>query len=178
MNHISNSSFSTVTTQIRQLIEQSRHQVAQSINISLLNTYWKIGLIIIEEEQTGKERAQYGKQLITHLAKSLSQDIGKGFSRSNLHNMRNFYLAYPIFQTLSGKLSWSHYCELIAIPETDKRSFYEKECEQSNWSVRELKRQINTSLFERLLLSTGKANQEKVLALAKEDKLSTSQKIC
>ena len=100
------------------------------------------------------------------LSKRLTKEYGKGFSRSNLQNMRNFYLFYPICQTVSGKLSWSHYCELLSISDEHKRSFYEKETINANWSVRELKRQIKTSLFERLLLSSGDNNKEKVLELA------------
>ena len=80
--------------------------------------------------------------------------------------MRQFYIEYPIFQSVTGKLTWTHYCELMTISDPDRRSFYEKECERSGWSVREMKRQMATSLFERLLLSDGKANREKVLALA------------
>lgn len=99
-------------------------------------------------------------------SKTLTKEFGKGFSRFNLQNMRVFYLRYPICQTLSGKLSWSHYCELLSISDEDKRSFYEKECVNSGWSVRELKRQIESSLFERLLLSKGSANKEQVLELA------------
>ena len=98
----------------------------------------------------------------------LTKEFGKGFSRSNLQNMRSFYLTYPICQSVTGKLTWTHYCELLSISDKDKRSFYEKECERSGWSVRELKRQISTSLFERLLLSEGKANKEKVLELAEK----------
>ena len=90
------------------------------------------------------------------LSKELRKILGSGFSVSNLFNMRRFYITYPKFQTLSGKLSWSHYCELLSIENIDERNFYEKECINSNWSVRELKRQIDTSLFERLLLSEGK----------------------
>ncbi|WP_244956291.1 PDDEXK nuclease domain-containing protein [Gemelliphila palaticanis] len=92
--------------------------------------------------------------------------LTRGFSKSNLFNMRRFYLTYQKFQTVSGKLSWSHYSELLSISEDSKRSFYERECENSNWSVRELKRQINTSLYERLLLSQGTENKNKVLELA------------
>ena len=96
----------------------------------------------------------------------MTAEYGKGFSRSNLQNMRQFYLAYPKCQSVTGKLSWTHYCELLLISDTQKRSFYEKECVNARWSVRELKRQIDSSLFERLLLSSGDANKEKVLALA------------
>lgn len=102
------------------------------------------------------------------LSKILTKEFGKGFSLSNVYNMRQFYIDYPIFQSLTGKLTWTHYCELMSISDQNKRSFYERECENSGWSVRELKRQINTSLYERLLLSDGQANKEKVLALSEK----------
>ena len=125
-------------------------------------------LIDIQHEQENRERAYYGKQTLKQLSKELTAEFGKGFSRSNLQNMRAFYLAYPICQTVSGKLSWSHYCELLSISVPDKRSFYEKEAVNSGWSIRELKRQISTSLYEQLLLSEGKTNKETVLALAEK----------
>lgn len=100
------------------------------------------------------------------LSKILTKEFGKGFSRSNLYNMRLLYIENEKVQSLSGKLSWSHYCELLSISDKNKRSFYEKESENARWSVRELKRQIESSLFERLLLSNGDANKEKVLTLA------------
>ncbi len=152
--------------QIRRIVEQSRQQLAQLVNKELLQTYWEIGKVIVEQEQHGNTKAGYGKSLIKSLSKELSQELGKGFSVSNLFNMKNFYLTYQKFQTVSGKLSWSHYCELLSLSDADKRSYYEAECIRSNWSVRELKRQVKTSLFERLLLSDGKANKEKVLQLA------------
>lgn len=111
------------------------------------------------------------KQVMKELSKELRKILGSGFSVSNLFNMRRFYITYPKFQTLSGKLSWSHYCELLSIENIDERNFYEKECINSNWSVREIKRQIDTSLFERLLLSEGKSNKEKVYALSKEGQI-------
>ena len=95
-----------------------------------------------------------------------------------MHNMRLFYLTYQKFQSVTGKLTWTHYCELLAITDETRRSFYEKECINSGWSVRELKRQINSSLFERLLLSSGNANKEKVLSLAhKGNEIVTPQDI-
>lgn len=151
---------------IKQLMDQARNRVSREVNTILVQTYWEIGRIIVEDEQGNLERAEYGKKLITDLSKRLTKEYGKGFSRANLQNMRNFYLLYPICQTLSSKLSWSHYCELLSISNEKKRSFYEKETILSNWSVRELKRQIKTSLFERLLLSSGDENKEKVLDLA------------
>lgn len=154
-----------VIKEIRNILEEARSNVARQVNNELIAAYWNIGRIIVDYEQTVPERADYGKQTLKELARELTKEFGKGFSRSNLQNMRALYLAYPICQTVSGKLSWSHYCELLSISDTDKRSFYEKEAINSNWSVRELKRQIDSSLFERLLLSRGDANKEQVLEL-------------
>lgn len=152
--------------QIREIMNTARYNVAREVNNEQILAYWNIGRVIIEHEQDNSERAEYGKQTLKQLSRVLTKEFGKGFSRSNLQNMRAFFLAYPNCQTLSGKLSWSHYCELLIISDPDRRSFYEKECERSGWSVREMKRQIATSLFERLLLSDGKANKEKVYELA------------
>lgn len=164
--------------QIREIMYGARRNLAQQVNNQQLLAYWNIGRIIVEHEQDSNERATYGKQTIKQISRVLSKEFGKGFSRSNLQNMRAFYLAYPNCQTLSGKLSWSHYCELLIISDPDRRSFYEKECERSGWSVREMKRQISTSLFERLLLSDGKANKEKVYELAtKGQELTTPEDI-
>lgn len=152
--------------EIKDIIDKAKKNVAKEINIELINAYWNIGRVIVEHEQNNNDRAEYGKQTLKELSKKLTNELGKGFSRSNLQNMRAFYLNYPKCQSLTGKLTWTHYCELLGISDKDKRSFYEKECEKSGWSVRELKRQIDTSLFERLLLSDGKANKEKVISLA------------
>lgn len=156
----------SLVQEVRTVLESARQKVAQQVNNELLNTYWSIGRIICEYEQISPERADYGKQTLKELSKALTKEFGKGFSRSNLQNMRQFYLTFEKCQTLSGKLSWSHYCELLSISDPDKRSFYEKETVNSGWSVRELKRQIASSLFERLLLSKGDVNKEQVLALA------------
>ena len=157
-----------ILTEIKTVLESARRNVAKQVNSELLNTYWNIGRIISEYEQTIPERADYGKQTLKELAKALTAEFGKGFSRANLYNMRQFYMSYEKIQAVSGQLSWSHYCELLSISDSDKRSFYEKEAVNSNWSVRELKRQIDSSLFERLLLSRGDANKEQVLALAEK----------
>lgn len=157
---------SPMIAEIKSLLESARKNVAQQVNTELLTTYWQIGRIIIEYEQKNEIRAEYGKQTLRELSKVLTNEFGKGFSRSNLQNMRAFYLTYEKCQSLTGKLSWTHYCELLAISDGNKRSFYEKESINSGWSVREMKRQINSSLYERLLLSDGEANKEKVLALA------------
>ena len=155
-----------VVKEIRSILDTARNNVAQQVNNELLCTYWNIGRIICEYEQSDSARADYGKQTLRALSKELTKEFGKGFSVSNIQFMRRFYQTYQIQQTASVKLSWSHYCELLSISDADKRSFYEKEASKSNWSVRELKRQIESSLFERLLLSRGDANKEQVLALA------------
>jgi predicted nuclease of restriction endonuclease-like (RecB) superfamily len=147
---------------------QARSAIAHEINGYQLKTYWKIGRIIVEHEQKGSIKAEYGKRLLPEISKRLTRELGRGFSVSNLQFMRRFFLEYQIQQTLSVKLSWSHYCELLIISDKDKRDFYEQECINSVWSVRELKRQIETSLFERLLLSEGKSNKETVLALSRQ----------
>jgi predicted nuclease of restriction endonuclease-like (RecB) superfamily len=164
-----NNLLNSTITDIKEILEQSRSRVAVQVNQELLITYWKIGEIIVKYEQNDNIRATYGAQTLKVLSKSLTKEFGKGFSRSNLQNMRSFYLNYPEFlkcQSATGILTWTHYCELLSISDTDKRSFYEKECTNSGWSVRELKRQMESSLFERLLLSKNDANKEQVLAMA------------
>lgn len=158
----------SMMNEIRELLLNARQRVAVQVNTELLSTYWNIGRIIVEHEQENKERADYGKQALKKLSKELTNEFGKGFSVSNIQFMRRFYQTYQIQQTVSVKLSWSHYCELLTISDADERSFYEKETINAGWSVRELKRQISTSLYERLLLSEGKTNKETVLALAEK----------
>lgn len=157
---------SPMIVEIKSLLENARKNVAQQVNTELLTTYWQIGRIIVEYEQKNEIRAEYGKQTLKELSKVLTDEFGKGFSRSNLQNMRAFFLTYGKCQSVTGKLTWTHYCELLSISDESKRSFYEKECIASGWSVRELKRQKESSLFERLLLSKGEVNKEQVLALA------------
>ena len=157
---------SYVVGQIKSILYKARSNVVSQVNGELLKAYWNIGRIVCEYEQSTPERADYGKQIMKNLSKELTREFGKGFSVSNLQFMRRFYLTYSIQQTVSVKLGWSHYCELLTNTDSDKRSFYEKEAINANWSVRELKRQIDSSLFERLILSRGESNKEQVLALA------------
>lgn len=157
-----------VVSEIKELLNISRNNVALQVNNELLATYWKIGEIIVKYEQNEHIRASYGEKTLVQLSKALTKELGKGFSRSNIYNMRQFYVKYPIFQSVTGKLSWTHYCELLSISDDDKRGFYEKECINSGWSVRELKRQIDSSLFERLLLSKGDVNKKTVMSLAQK----------
>lgn len=154
-----------LVNEITCIITNARNNVSKQVNSELLNAYWNIGRVIVENELKNN-RGEYGKKQLLAISKNLTNKFGKGFSQSNLYNMKMFYTKYPIFQSVTGKLSWTHYCELLYISDDDKRSFYEKEAINSNWSVRELKRQISSSLFERLLLSNGEANKKKVLELA------------
>ena len=154
-----------LVNEISSIITNARNNVSKQVNSELLNAYWNIGRVIVENELKNN-RGEYGKKQLLAISKNLTNKFGKGFSLSNLYNMKMFYTKYPIFQSVTGKLSWTHYCELLYISDDDKRSFYEKEAINSNWSVRELKRQISSSLFERLLLSNGEANKKKVLELA------------
>ena len=143
MNEIAN--YSDIINEIKEVLQASRLNVAQQVNNELLTAYWNIGRIIVEHEQNIHERTGYGQQTLKELSKTLTKEFGKGFSRSNLQNMRAFYLTYPICQSVTGKLTWTHYCELLSISDADKRSFYEKEAINSGWSVREMKRQMATS---------------------------------
>ena len=153
---------------IKRIVSNARKNIALKVNNELISTYWHIGKEIIDAEQKNNIDNQTSRQIILNLSKQLTFELGKGFSRSNLFNMRKFHLEYPNVQTLSGHLTWSHICELLIIEDKDKRSFYEKETINSFWSIRELKRQIESSLYERLLLSSGKNNKKRVLELAQK----------
>jgi len=153
---------------IGKILEESRNNAFRAVNEILVKTYWEIGRRIVVFEQQGKERAEYGSYLLERLSKDLKSKYGKGFSRSNIIPMRLLYKKYPIGQTLSDQLSWSHYVELLNIEEDLERSFYEQQCLNENWSVRELKRQINSALFYRLALSK---NKKEVLKLSKKGQL-------
>ncbi len=153
---------------IKEIILNARKSIAINVNHELIAAYWNIGKVILENEKSHNVDTTSSRQIILELSKQLTTEIGKGFSRSNLFNMRKFYLTYPNIQTLSGQLTWSHICELLIIEDSTKRGFYENETISSKWSVRELKRQIDSSLYERLLLSKGGTNKEQLLELSKQ----------
>lgn len=153
-------------SEITELVTKVKSELANEINKSVVFVYWNIGKIIVSNESEYNNRLEYGKEVLKGLSDELTKYLGKGYSVSNLKYMRMFYKAYPNFDAISYNLSWSHYLELMIIEDKDKRNFYEKECVNSNWSVRELRRQLDTSLFERLLLSDGKTNKEKVYELS------------
>jgi predicted nuclease of restriction endonuclease-like (RecB) superfamily len=143
--------------QIGALLEAGREKAGRAINTVLVQTYRQIGKHIVEFEQGGKAKAEYGSELLDRLSKDLTLEFGKGFSRSNLVYMRKFYLAFPNSETMSHQLSWSHYFEILKADNDLEISFYAKQCEKENWSVRELKRQMKSLLFHRLALSKDKA---------------------
>ena len=162
---ISKANYQNLIEQIGVLLQEGRQKAAQSVNTILVQTYWEVGKYIVEFEQGGNERAEYGTQLFERLSKDLTDLYGKGFGRSNLLYMRKLYLAFQISGTLSHLLTWSHYYEILKADNELEIGFYSKQCEKERWSVRELKRQMRSSLFERIALSKDK---EGVLKLAKE----------
>lgn len=158
------------------LLHSARQQMVRNVNFIMVQTYFEIGRMIIEEEQNGKERADYGKSLLKELSKVLTKEFGKGFSITNIQQMRNFYLVYQKQQTVSAnsvkaiqqtvtanfQLSWSHYLKLMRIDNENERKFYEIEAAKNNWSVRELERQYDSALFTRLALSRNKDEVKKL----------------
>ena len=172
-------SFGSLIEQVRTLVQSARRAAANNVNTLQVLTNFEIGRLIVQHEQQGTIRAEYGKQLLKELAERLILEFGRGFSRSNLQSMRNFFLLYEnrhhqICQKPSGKLpfpfplSWSHYVILIGIKDPHERSFYEIEAAQSGWSIPEFKRQLNSGLYERLALSR---NKQGILDLAKKGQL-------
>ena len=160
---VKNSGFEKMISDIEALVNASKNELATSINKVMTVTYWSIGKYIVEFEQDGNAKAEYGKNLLSTISKELTLRLGKGYSRPNLNNMRKFYLKYSNCQTVSDKLSWSHICELIKIDDELERNFYEKECVVENWNVRTLRRQMDSALFLRLASSRDK---EGILKLA------------
>jgi len=152
-----------LVSRISGLWDKAKENAVLAVNTKLLEASWETGRYIVEYEQHGNIKADYGKQLLINLSKDLTRLCGKGYSRSNLFNMRQFYVRFPKIQTVSGQLTWSHYLELLKCDEPLEMQFYMKECVNKRWKVRELRRQINSSLFQRLALSSDK---EGVLALA------------
>lgn len=158
-------------SEIRSIIDQARSNAVRSVDFCRVRMYWNIGKRIFEEEQHGKERADYGTYLIRNLAKRLEPEYGSGFSVRQLERNRQFYRLYPIASTVRTQLNWSQYKMLIAIADADKREYYELEAINNGWTGRELERQINSMLYERLLLSNDK---EAVLAVARKERIPES----
>lgn len=162
--NIQESETSLVYRRIRDVLTQARTRAWRAVNAEMVAAYWQIGRIIVEEEQRGEARAEYGKRLIADLSAKLSSEFGKGFDKSNLWNMRAFYLSYPKIDAVRRELSWTHYRLLLRVEKPEAKAFYESEAVNDRWSTRELERQINSLLFERLALSRDKTG---VMELAK-----------
>ena len=173
--NINDAAYKKLIDNIITLWGETKAKAITAVNTELLDANWQTGKYIVEYELKGKDRAEYGKQLLTNLSKDLTIRNGKGFNRSNLVYMRKFYIAFPICETVSHKLTWSHYFELLKCDNKLELQFYYKECIKEGWKVRELKRQMKSCLFQRLALSTDK---EGVLALAnKGHQVQTPQDI-
>lgn len=157
--------YKSLVSDIGIILKEARNKIYSEVNSLMVDTYWNIGKYIVEYEQQGNERAEYGSNLLNRLSKDLTNLYGKGFGRSNLLYIRKLYLYFPISGTLSHLLSWSHYYEILKLNNELERSFYIKECEKQHWSVRELKRQMNSMLFHRIALSKDK---EGVIKLAEQ----------
>lgn len=170
-----------LVTHIAVVIQQSRQQLQKAVNSAMVQCYWQIGRLIVEHEQQGQARAAYGKQQLQALSKQLTMEFGKGFDASNLRNMRRFYLTFPIRETVSLELSWSHYNLLARIENDNARTWYQQEAIQQCWSVRALERQINKLYYERLLSSQDKAavqaEAEQKIAAAEQQALTAKDYI-
>lgn len=158
---------------IKAIIATSRQQAVRAVDHHRVLMYWSVGQKIVEEEQQGKARAGYGDQLIKYFSLGLQPEFGSSFSSRNLGFFRQFYRTFPIVNALRSQLSWTHYRKLITLPSDDQRSFYIAETEKNNWSARQLERQVDSHLYERLLLSNDK---ESVLAIARKDKYPSDAK--
>lgn len=146
----------TLYKEVKQIIEGSRNTIYRAANFAMVQAYWEIGKIIIEEEQNGKERADYGKAVIKKLSEKLSSDYGKGFNRSNLWYMRQFYSTFEKFHAVRGELSWTHYRMLLKVNSEAARDYYMDAAADQNWSTRTLERQLSTQYYERILASGSK----------------------
>jgi len=164
-------SYNELLNTIGSTIETARQNAVKAVNRELVKANWEIGRHIVEFEQLGEERAEYGSNLLSNLSKDLKQRFGKGFGRRNILDMRRFYLAYQKWQAVPAKLSWTHIVTLLGVSDDHARKFYEKQTVLENWGYRELDRQINSALFERLALSKDKKG---VLQLAEKGHIITN----
>lgn len=156
-------SLDSVYRSIADILDAARNTAYHAVNSAMVQAYWRIGQVIVEEEQKGQKRADYGKALVAELAQRLTRDYGKGFTERNLWYMRNFYITFPKVNALRAELSWTHYRLLLKLEKEEARNFYMLETINNSWSTRELERQISALLYERLALSKDK---EKLLELS------------
>ncbi len=160
-------SYQGIYTEIKDALLLSRNQAYTAVNSAMVQAYWQIGRIIVEHEQNGSLRAEYGKAVLQGLSERLTEEFGKGFDTRNLRNMRSFYLAFPIRNALRTELTWTHYRALLRVENEDARNWYIEECIRSGWSSRQLERQISTLYYERLL-----ASRDKTPVIAEADELT------
>ena len=153
---INNIEVENLYNDIKLLVEESKRKVYKMVNTEMIDLYWSIGKMIVDK-QGETEKAKYKDYIIQELSMRLTYKFGKGFSKRNLERMRKFYVCYPIATTMLSQLTWSHYLELIKIDDEDRRNFYMHECINSNWNVRELQRQRETLLYERIIMSKDKS---------------------
>ena len=173
MNELTeNKEYKELIENVGSIYNKAKSNVISAINVEMLNVYWEIGKYIVEFEQNGNLQASYGTELLPRLSKDLKRIGGKGFSRSNLSYMRKFYIRFPKRETVSHKLSWSHYFELLKIDDDLARKFYQNQAINENWTVRKLKRQKKTGLFHRIALNK---NKEKILELSKQGHIIKSE---
>ena len=140
-------------SKVKQVVEEGRNNVYRAANFAMVQAYWHIGKLIVEEEQSGKQRAEYGTSLLKELSSRLIKEYGKGFDESNLRHIRNFYIAYQKQDALRPELSWTHYRLLLRVEREDAKQFYMQESIECNWSTRTLERQVNSLYFERMVMT-------------------------
>jgi len=148
--------------EIKSILVNARNKVYNTANFAMVQAYWNIGKKIIEE-QGGKDTAEYGQGLLEELSKQMTKDFGKGFTVANLKNMRQFYIIFPNGYALRSELSWTYYRSLMCVENEKARNFYLEEAIKSNWSIRQLDRQINSFFYERLLSSKNKEEVSKLV---------------
>ena len=150
-------SYQDIYSEIKETLLLSRSQAYSAVNSAMVQAYWNIGRIIVEHEQNGSLRAEYGKGVLQHLSEQLSDEFGKGFDVRNLRNMRAFYVTFPKWNALRSELSWTHYRALLRVENDAARNWYMEESVRAGWSSRQLERQISTLYYDRLLSSRDKA---------------------
>lgn len=166
---LTNQEITALFSEVSAIIQEARQSAYRAVNFAMVQAYWQIGEAIVKHELQGKERADYGEKTIAELAKRLTKAFGKGFSKNNLWYMKQFHLTFPnIVHAVRGELSWTHYRLLLKVKTEEARSFYEVESVNSGWSSRELERQIDSMLFERLKLSKDK---DQVLQLSSKGQI-------
>lgn len=163
--------------QIRKVLSSAKSKIAHSVNSTVVNAYWLVGKYIVEFEQEGNARAEYGKGLLKRLSAALTPDFGKGFSVTNLQFMRLLYMRIQNYESLPHNLSWTHYIALMKVKDDTAMRFYLQECATSNWSTRQLERQIHTLYYERLLSSRDKSAVEAEANKSKADEVFNPREI-